>query len=332
MPESDHTTILFGNGLGMALDPTHFALPSGLAAAWASNGALEDVDRRRVVRCTGTDDASTPPTDESDLLDLHRVVTACDLLNHVADGNVGWLAEDARGFPDSVRKFIAETAAHFFCFEGNLPDPFLDSLADFIRVNRAHVATLNYDNLLYRPFVDRGLCAGFDGDLVDGFLSEGFSADNLDRKFGKDFGWYMHLHGSPLFQTSDSGLIAKVSPDAIRFFGPGASQHIVLTHFAVKAEVISGSALLSAYWERLADALKESSRIVLFGYSGLDVHVNRAVTRRCRGSEPPRIDVVEWEGAGEESKRSAYWWSCFHAPVELHRMADVLAFDWSAAL
>lgn len=88
--------------------------------------------------------------------------------------------------------------------------------------------------------------------------------------------------------------------------------------------------LLSAYWERLGDALRESDRIVVFGYSGLDVHVNRAVARRCRSKEPPQVVVVEWEGAGDEAKRTAHWRSCFRSAVELHQLGDVLGFDWSA--
>ena len=37
------TTILFGNGLGMALDPDHFRLKTGLSKAWKqlSNDAQE---------------------------------------------------------------------------------------------------------------------------------------------------------------------------------------------------------------------------------------------------------------------------------------------------
>lgn len=38
-------TLIFGNGLGMALDARHFSLTDAMAAAWADPFALPDVQK-----------------------------------------------------------------------------------------------------------------------------------------------------------------------------------------------------------------------------------------------------------------------------------------------
>jgi hypothetical protein len=73
-------------------------------------------------------------------------------------------------------------------------------LINFVSSTKSHVATLNYDKLLYEEFINAGICSGFSGQLVDGFTSSGFDSSNLVRLYGRNFGYYMHLHGSPLFK------------------------------------------------------------------------------------------------------------------------------------
>jgi len=80
-----------------------------------------------------------------------------------------------------------------------LPIGFENSVVDYVRETKSHVATLNYDKLLYQSLIENEILSGFDGTLVDGMLNRGFDEKALERRYGKDFGYYLHLHGSPLF-------------------------------------------------------------------------------------------------------------------------------------
>jgi hypothetical protein len=65
-------------------------------------------------------------------------------------------------------------------YGGGLPPEFLGSLVDFVRRTRSHVATLNYDKLLYGAFLDAGLMADyFNTTLVDGMMEDGFSSETM---------------------------------------------------------------------------------------------------------------------------------------------------------
>lgn len=53
-----------------------------------------------------------------------------------------------------------------------LPDEFVRPLIAFIQDTRSHVATLNYDALLYRPMISEEILRGYNGELVDGFQEQ----------------------------------------------------------------------------------------------------------------------------------------------------------------
>jgi hypothetical protein len=109
---------------------------------------------------------------------------------------------------------------------------------------------------------------------------------------------------------------------------PNESSHIVLTHVAHKPLVIASSDILSEYWTRLTKALKEAERIILFGYSGTDIHLNEVVIQNSREKE---IHIVEWEGAGDSINRQRFWNTQLHREgVVLHRLASILDFqNWN---
>lgn len=77
-------TLIFGNGLGMALDPDFFSLDRAIGRVWDENTVLDDRTKNLVRFCLG-DDADRPHGEE-DLDDLQLVVSACDFCRGPAVG------------------------------------------------------------------------------------------------------------------------------------------------------------------------------------------------------------------------------------------------------
>ncbi len=140
-----------------------------------------------------------------------------------------------------------------------------------------NIATLNYDKLLYSALLDRNVFQGYNGSLVDGFHSTGFKPKNLERRNEHEFGWYLHLHGSPLYYSNENGIFKSHITDPLQNTPQHQRNHFVLTHSTLKPEIITKSMLLSAYWDFFNIALNESNTLILFGYGGEDRHINQAV-------------------------------------------------------
>lgn len=317
-------TLIFGNGLGMALDPVFFSLDNAIGRVWETDGVLGEGGRELVRQCLVDDGEVDRPHGEADLDNLQLVVSACDLLRRIGEGDIHWLSDHGRQFPDAVRKFLYRTALHFHQRGIGLPAEFTHPLAAFVHETRSHIATLNYDNLLYQPMIEAYVLNGYSGALVDGLVSTGFSSENLERKYDRTFGYYLHLHGSPLFVERD-GAIIKLRQGELDEEDEVVGSHIVLTHVKHKETIISASRLLSSYWEYLSFALSESEAVVLVGYSGSDNHLNALLRSRA----PAKIRVVEWTGEEEARDRDQFWTELLGRPVELTRLESILSFtDW----
>ncbi|WP_104903724.1 SIR2 family protein [Pseudomonas sp. LH1G9] len=300
-------TLIFGNGLGMALDPRHFSLTNAMADVWADPVALPDVQKQLISQCVGGNGAI--PEREDQLDPLHLVISACKTLasiNMSQRMDVHWLSQEGQQFPVAVSNYIHKVATRLHLYGGELPPAFLAPLIDFVRTTKSHVATLNYDKLLYGAFLDANLMAGyFDTTLVDGMVGGGFSSEALERRYGNNYGYYLHLHGSPLF-FDHHGLARKRERHELNPFSPEGSDHIVLTHVRHKRSVIGASMVLSAYWNYLNFCLNESEEIIVFGYSGDDLHLNDVIAAYAQSR---RVVVVEWSGSGATEQQRRWFWT-----------------------
>ncbi|MNJ23734.1 hypothetical protein D3C77_181270 [compost metagenome] len=320
-------TLIFGNGLGMALDPKHFSLARALSKVWESPTHLPREQQRMISRCLDDDDGEAP-TSEEELDTLHVVVASCNMLNKIGDQDVHWLTKDGQDFPKAVSKYIHRVATDLHLYDDELPKRFVQPLFDFIRKTKANIATLNYDRLLYGALVDEGLMAGgYSAHLVDGMVSAGFSEDRLERRFGNNFGYYLHLHGSPLFYDNMYGVACKMTRDMLTMSSSTISNHIVLTHVKHKRAVIGASEVLSTYWNYLQRCCHESKEIIVFGYSGCDTHLNAVLAAYARTAS---IRIVEWAGAGTQEVRESYWENLLCTEhFDLIRLDNILDFtDW----
>lgn len=311
--------IIFGNGLGMALDPNHFSLNNVLRKIWDNDKILDESQKKLICRCTEKEGS---PLGEDELDKLHLAVTSCETLNKIGSGKVHWLSDDGQAFPVMMANYIHKVATHLHNYEGSLADEFVDPLVKFIKDTKSHVATLNYDKLLYSAFIDNDIFNGYDGYLIDGMLKQGFSADALERRYKRDFGYYMHLHGSPLF-INGSGTTKKLSIDDLSIDDERIGRHIVLTHVKHKASVIGASPVLSVYWDCLGFSLSEAEEVILFGYSGLDIHLNKIIKPYLKAK---KVRVVEWSEAGSKTDREKYWEAELGKKPELVQLENITEF------
>lgn len=61
--------VIFGNGLGMAIDPGYFSLQPVLEEIWQREGFLSDTQKQLIQRCLGRQGT---PNGEHELDTLHR--------------------------------------------------------------------------------------------------------------------------------------------------------------------------------------------------------------------------------------------------------------------
>lgn len=255
-----YTTLLFGNGLGRSLAPAYFPLEMGIRSVWGDENILNEDDKNAILQCLpdGEDGPRPMPSSEDELAALQKVVTACKLIGEVEEDNPIWLTEQGRAFPKIIDNFIARVAYYFHNCAETTEDyqKCIEGVSRFVMKYYSHIATLNYDNLLYQPLIDSGVLSGYSGHLLDGFTSLKFDESNLVRH-RKELGWYLHLHGSPLFYDHGNSVKKYRQSNLAGSFENEnvAHRHIVLTHTTLKPEIISGSSLLASYWEFFGKAL-----------------------------------------------------------------------------
>jgi SIR2-like protein len=305
-----YTTILIGNGLGMAVDPDHFRIDAGLNHAWM-NLPTEQQDRIKNL-ITGKSALNS-----EEQLDKHyAVIQACLMLNKIeSHSNLEWLHPNAKKFPENFRNFIADTAWHFFEYSCTDSDKnaqlnkFIENLKSYISNNNTHLATLNYDGLIYDRIVNSEIMNPSGGKLIDGFYIHqgGFHPSRLS---GDNRCYYLHLHGSPLFYSDfEKDIINK---DSYKTFAENKTkedylrEHLILCKTSLKLSRITSSPLLNSYWDFFKSSLFQSHKIILIGYSGNDPHVNTEISNVRGGRE---IIIIEYSDQSVDKKAREKDWS-----------------------
>lgn len=342
--------IIFGNGIGMALDPNFFALEQALEFAW-NRRYIGRKQRKLILSCLSDsgeliEASEKAPTSEAEMDALHRALVACDTLKQFQENSGqthSWLTKEGGKFPMAVRAYL-NAAAYYFLQKmrgddrSNLPPKFADALVKFCEDNGANIATLNYDDLVYDCFLNSSLMdRRWRDEQERAYLFDSFKHTFVKDLYsgyvenGKKRGWYLHLHGSALYRDID-GEITKLSRNDVSAGKNTATTHLVLTHVNHKTSVIHASPLLRYYWEILEDILPTQETITLFGYGGADAHLNRLI--RKHHSENSRIRVIEWnsEITSEQGAQSE-WNERLGVDVVLIRLSNILEFtDWQTGL
>lgn len=210
------------------------------------------------------------------------------------------------------------------------------ALIEHFAKEESSIATLNYDKLIYGAMV----AAHFDNvlDFDDGFRGKEtpvFRSKALNEAIRQDEGLYLHLHGSPLFLTSQNerggDQIEKKPPGQIPKIPGSSKSHLILNNSYFKQADIEKSALLSSYWKAYRALVAKADRIILFGYSGCDDHLNATINLLGKGNVT-RVVEREWEKErcpdGQNIKQGEYW-DMVIPGSELITMPNILDFrDW----
>lgn len=330
---------IFGNGIGRAINNDFFQLESALEYAWREDGVLTDHQRRLILSCLPPGDFLDDlraPREEEELEDLQRVLSACDTISafqtRVEQAEEAWLTQHGLEFPQAIRRYIHDAACYFhrrnsLIFDcSDLPDEFQRSLVDFIRASRAHIATLNYDDLLYDCFTDTPVFQHY--MLRDGFFNGEFDFDRANQLAAENpsSGWFLHLHGSPLFITR-KGHPRKILRAHLYEYRGHNSTHLVLTSIRHKQSVIAASPVLGSYWMKLKEIMSSARNIVIVGYGGLDRHLNREIGL---ANGDARVRVVEYNSGQPQIARSEFWREKLRRrDVEVVQLDNILTFgDW----
>lgn len=347
------TTFIFGNGIGRAIDP-YFELHRGIEDVWNEGGdrKLPKDVKKSIIKCLSENDGIKPkiPTSEEELITLHEVTSLCRRLRDLEPDDPKWLTEKFRNLPEAIDEFIAKVAFYFHCYDSALLPAeylnFVSGLSQYIRERPSHLATLNYDNLLYQPLIENGILEGYNGHLIDGFHFSGFNSKNLVRvgRNKKRLGWYLHLHGSPLFYLDRNGKTKKYSQASLEnSFNPLSSKkrHVVLCHIKDKPQVIADSRLLQSYWRYFSKALKQSNVIYVFGYGGADEHLNKEISSWIELQKEQEnefiIKIVEWKNPSMTFvDRKKFWAEKFSTEeitvsiddIKIKRLPNILQFNW----
>lgn len=331
----DKKLIIIGNGLGMALNPDHFSLAKAMERVWNCPTKLSLEEKATIGSLKGFD-ADTGPQSEDDLISTQLALgflTAFQKRLGQAARDT-WLTPDARKYPHTLRKYIFEVAHELYDYK--IPqarqddwNAFIQSLLTFVAQTGSHIATLNYDDLLYEEVMTKqiqigatvttlsGKKSGQSPYIRDGFLAEGkYTPQSFDYCCISAF--YLHLHGTPLFTTKDSTAI-KLNRNNIAFTPDTERRHIVLAHANDKERLIKQSEILCDYWEsQLPKCIRQAGEVILFGYSGEDAHFNSLIAEKHNGN----IRVVEWSGAGDEDDRRQHWQDCFASNEEKNALVE----------
>ncbi|MBO6898615.1 MAG: hypothetical protein JJ868_14680 [Shimia sp.] len=330
-------TLLFGNGLGRSFDNDFYSLERALNTSWDAEDVLDDNQRTLICNCLDDDLLEgdlKAPTAEEDLRDLQRVLNACDTIKSfeekIGTGDEGWLNGHGRQFPVAIRKYFHHAATQFHSADKRLPNDFANDLRAFVREARPNIATLNYDDLLYECFTETDI---FNQHMLrDGFFQNFDIATHTQYYDANTEGWFLHLHGSPLFVTRN-GVARKLLRAQLNTYMGTNSVHLVLTNAKSKPSVIANSTILSAYWKKLAWAFSQPCQLTLVGYGGGDLHLNKLI-RDSKGMECVRVVCRNADDSKENQEE--HWKNTLRLPAEVNLecifVDDILDFDkWKPA-
>lgn len=344
--------VVIGNGVGMALCPEKFDLKRVMPSVWKSFCCSEDdkAERELIAHCLKGVDREKGPTQESQLMSAQIAQLGHELIsNSVVQNKLGdWFQNKALNYQSTIAKYIYNVAS---ALNENSKEfqsdekfrQFIEGLIPFLGETRSHFATLNYDTLFYSAFNDAQnikskhyrICHGYVKKtcLNDGYRKTGFDETHFDRKGEEDFGYYLHLHGSPLI-VDQKGAPTKLKRSELEDHIPTSARHIILSDGALKPFLIERSEVLRLYWRMLSKAIDEVSEIIIFGYGGFDDHLNQLIMDKA---EKKNKYVIEWSGAkhysdgddvleGREISADSYWENRLGPNTFIKRSDDILEF------
>ncbi len=342
MFKPENTLILIGNGINCAaVDDDSFNLKTGMEYSWEQIQQNKDLVEL-IKDITGK---SKPETEEQlkaiqeNILAINSIKQAQAKLHPTLRGDF----ENAEIFKNDYSKYLLDVAKYFYnksldLQNNNKYKAFLNNLATFIKENhsqnsRTNIATLNYDAGLYQGLLALGIMKEYYDTtcLVDGFWSQkkgGFKDSNLVRKESNtnNFGWYLHLHGSPIFY-SDKDNIHKAKLEEVDKF---TAEHLILCSPSQKYETIMYSELLSEYLHYFKQAVVEAKNIIVIGYGGDDLHINDIISNFVQDNA--KIIIIVGSKQGEALRYWQQWQPKFAVKNLYNELENVLDINFKEVM
>ena len=317
--------IIIGNGLGRAIDKNHFLLETALNAAWDS-GVLAQQKKNALSRWAMLGAQGSPTTEEQ----FGRVFVVMREAWKLQENS---LVSTVDLTEDDIRSFCHKAACHFHEDAFSSADSerrkvaFVDALQKHIASRKTSIATLNYDRLLYGSMVKAGLDDGFRGRK-----HPVFSPEALTEALRQGTPLYLHLHGSPLFLTEQKNRITKMRTVAIAKTSGSSQSNLILNNSYFKQVDIEASVLLKSYWHAYRALVAKANRIILFGYSGCDDHLNATINILGKGQVTRVVEFESKKRNPTDPQREIAqreYWDLIIPGSELCPMQNILDFgDW----
>lgn len=315
-------TFLIGNGLGKAINPGHFDLKQGMKTGWKNTRSRKIKSLITKFLC------KAKPTSEKDLEKIQDCFLKLQSIEHQIKGLPRALKNTLENYINKDKEkfynYLFNVSSHFYHYNLETTKPeilfkfncFINNFCSYLIARKTngdnvHIATLNYDGLLYKSFIDKKdkIFNGYSGCLVDGITNSGFNKNNLQQKMGKTFGWYLHLHGSPLFYSENSRIKknnynkSTSAFDTVKY--KHGRKHIILCHPKQKYETIQYSEILKEYLEHFKVAISHSDCLVMLGYGGEDSYINEIIKNFLK--DEGVVLVIERSAEGLHTERSIFW-------------------------
>ena len=117
--------VIFGNGLGRALNNEHFNLTAAMRSVWANAECLTPAQKDLIATAIEGVEIENGPENEQQLFGTQLALIACEILEKATnDEKLGhWLTEEALGYPSALNKYTYEVARHFHQHDMELAFP-----------------------------------------------------------------------------------------------------------------------------------------------------------------------------------------------------------------
>lgn len=308
-------TYFIGNGIGMALNITDEDNQNIFSLEYAMKQAYQNSQNKSELKTVITNIAGEcPPKDEDELRHLQRWLWSIEkeiindennksLIKEYFFDIAHWFSDiyfdkENKVLKSSSQKTINESSSNdFSSFIKYLSKRIIESSENKEKI---HIATSNYDKLLYSGFYAQEI---FNKKGTKYLLCDAPKIAPIDGP------WFLHLHGTLLFNTNEDGIPSKsdIFKDLKKNWNK--REHFILTDRNFKHSKILESPILKKYWEIFKDrVLKETSKLIIIGYGGNDPHINDAI----RNSAVREIHVLEYDKKGfKKAVRTQFWESKF---------------------
>lgn len=324
--KNNKVLVFIANGVGRAVDSELLTLSSGIEKGLKSlNNTEKDIIKEFISLYTKDDISAENITnvinnEENEILAYINMVSMLTRMIKTGKGKLKerFVSQQFGDLANTINKFIYNVADSYNTEKikrnGIYPENFegfAQSLGGFIYKNKAHLATTNYDDLLYRYFLDVQIKTGENTEAFimnpskNTILSDGFTKTNSGIQF--DFSnhdlnstsWYMHLHGSSRFHSKfGSGNVFK----SYKKYDSNHVPHIILNHFNLKEFEINLNPILHRYFDLFGKALAKINALYIIGYGGYDKHINNIV---MNANDKCKIIIIE--RAQQDMNKNDLW-------------------------